>query len=111
MITLDEFEGQWLEEVTAGQPSTTQLGHRFAEKILRDWHEIDLATSEIILCDGAGDGGIDAAVFVPRDPSEGIEGDTWLLVQSKYGTVSGARAINNSTPARNTTRTRTSGDA
>ncbi|MCT7328740.1 AIPR family protein [Ralstonia mojiangensis] len=87
MITLDEFEAQWLEEVTTGEPSTTQLGHRFAEKILRDWHEIDSATSEIILCDGAGDGGIDAAVFVPRDPSEGIEGDTWLLVQSKFGTA------------------------
>ncbi len=94
MISLEEFEHQWIEEIVAGDPSTTQLGHRFAEKILRDWHEIDAATAEIILCDGAGDGGIDAAVFVPKDPSEGIEGDTWLLVQSKYGSAfSGAETI------------------
>jgi hypothetical protein len=85
VISLEEFESQWLEEVTADSPSTTQLGHRFAEKILRDWHEIDSATAEIILCDGTGDGGIDAAVFMAEDLSEGIEGDTWILVQSKYG--------------------------
>lgn len=87
MITLDQFELQWLEEIVAGNPSTTALGHRFAEKILRDWHEIDSATAEIILCDGAGDGGIDAAVFVAADPDEGIDGDSWLLIQSKYGSA------------------------
>lgn len=87
MISLDQFETQWLEDVVAGDPSTTQLGHRFAEKILRDWHEIDAATAEVVLCDGAGDGGIDAAVFVPEDPTEGIEGDTWILIQSKYGSA------------------------
>jgi len=83
VISLEQFEAQWLEEVVSGAPSTTHLGHRFAEKILRDWHEIDAATAEFILCDGAGDGGIDAAVFVAEDPNEGIEGDTWILVQSK----------------------------
>lgn len=94
MISLEEFESQWLEEVISDSPSTTQLGHRFAEKILRDWHEIDSATSEIILCDGAGDGGIDAAVFVAEDLLEGIEGDTWILVQSKYGSsFSGSETI------------------
>jgi hypothetical protein len=87
VISLDQFEAQWLEEVVAGEPSTTQLGHRFAEKILRDWHEIDAATAEVVLCDGAGDGGIDAAVFVPEDTTEGIEGDTWILIQSKYGSA------------------------
>ena len=87
VISLDQFEAHWLEEVVAGEPSTTQLGHRFAEKILRDWHEIDAATAEVVLCDGAGDGGIDAAVFVPEDPAEGIEGDTWILIQSKYGSA------------------------
>ncbi len=87
MISLDQFETQWLEEVVAGEPSTTQLGHRFAEKILRDWHEIDSTTAEIVLCDGAGDGGIDAAIFVREDPTEGIEGDAWILIQSKYGSA------------------------
>jgi AIPR protein len=92
VISLDQFEQQWLEEVLAGEPSTTARGHRFAEKILRDWHEIDAA--EVILCDGAGDGGIDAAVFVREDPGEGIEGDTWMLIQSKYGSAfAGAETI------------------
>lgn len=67
MISFDGFEQQWLEEIRAGEPSTTQLGNRFAQKILRDWHEIDDATAEIILCDGSGDGGIDAAVFMKAD--------------------------------------------
>src|SRR5262249_21532223 len=94
MIPLEDFEKQWLEEILADDPSTTELGHRFAEKILRDWHEIDSATAEVILCDGAGDGGIDAAVFVKQDLQEGIEGDSWILVQSKYGTsYSGADTI------------------
>lgn len=87
MITFEEFETQWLEDVQADSPSTTQLGNRFAQKILRHWLEIDEATAEVILCDGAGDGGIDAAVFVKADPAEGIEGTTWILVQSKYGTA------------------------
>lgn len=87
MITFDEFKAQWLEDITAGSPCTTELGHRFAQKLLRDWHEIDDATSEIVLCDGTGDGGIDAAVFVKADASEGEEGDTWILVQSKYGSA------------------------
>lgn len=94
LITFEEFEAQWLEDVQADSPSTTQLGNRFAQKILRDWLEIDEATAEVILCDGAGDGGIDAAVFVKADPAEGIDGTTWILVQSKYGTaLSGPNTI------------------
>lgn len=94
LITFEEFEMQWLEDVQADSPSTTQLGNRFAQKILRDWLEIDEATAEVILCDGAGDGGIDAAVFVKADPAEGIDGTTWILVQSKYGTaLSGPNTI------------------
>jgi hypothetical protein len=89
VVTFEEFKSQWLEEVRVGDPSTVVLGHRFAEKILRDWQEIDWATADITLCDGAGDGGIDAAVFVAADPNEGLEGDTWLLIQSKYGTSFG----------------------
>lgn len=94
MIQLEAFEEQWLEDIRDGEPSTTQLGNRFAQKMLRDWHEIDDATAEIILCDGAGDGGIDAAVFMKADPGEGIEGDTWMLIQSKYGSsFAGANTV------------------
>ena len=94
VISLEEFEQQWLESVRLNNPSTVELGHRFAEKILRDWHEIDSATAELILCDGSGDGGIDAAIFIKSDPAEEIDGDTWILVQSKYGTAyAGAETI------------------
>lgn len=94
MIEFSDFESQWLEDVVAGSPSTTELGHRFAEKMLRDWQEVENATSEIILCDGAGDGGIDAAVFIKADDAEGLEGDNWILIQSKYGhSYSGADTI------------------
>ena len=55
--------------------------------------------AEVILCDGAGDGGIDAAVFVKPDPAEGIDGATWILVQSKYGTaLSGPNTITGGLP-------------
>lgn len=94
MITYEAFEQQWLEEVLKESPSMVERGHRFAEKILRDWHEIDTSSAEVILCDGAGDGGIDAAIFVKGEPEEGIEGDTWMLFQSKLGsTFGGADAI------------------
>lgn len=87
MITFEEFEVQWLEEIETGSPSTTKKGHRFAQKILRDWLELDSDTAEIIYCDGAGDGGIDAAIFIPRASEEGVEGDAWMLVQGKYGSA------------------------
>ncbi len=48
MITFEDFENQWLQEIRVGNPSTTQLGNRFAQKILRDWYEIDEAKAEII---------------------------------------------------------------
>jgi hypothetical protein len=87
MISSDDFEKQWLTEITSGTPSNTEKGNRFAQKMLRDWHEIDSETAEVILCDGAGDGGIDAAVFISEDVAEGIEGDSWILIQSKYGSA------------------------
>jgi len=86
MISLKDFETQWLIEIEAGTPSSTRKGHRFAQKILRDWLELDGDIAEIIYCDGAGDGGIDAAVFIPHG-AEGSEGDTWMLLQSKYGSA------------------------
>lgn len=93
-VSYEDFERAWLDDVLANDPSSRQKGNRFAEKILRDWHDIDATSSEIILCDGAGDGGIDAAVFTREDIEEGLEGDTWMLVQSKYGTsFSGADTI------------------
>jgi hypothetical protein len=87
VISVKDFEAQWLEDIEVGAPSSTMKGHRFAQKILRDWLGLDADTVEVIYCDGAGDGGIDAAVFIPHDAEEDAEGDTWMLVQSKYGSA------------------------
>ena len=51
-------------------------------------------------CDGSGDGGIDIAYLQRADSDSGaqdndaIEGDTWYIVQSKYGSAfSGSETI------------------
>lgn len=87
MVEFEDFETQWLEEIRAGNPSTTELGNRFAQKIIRDLYDVDDTGSELIVCDGAGDGGIDAAIFLKADKDEGIEGDTWLLIQAKFNSA------------------------
>ncbi len=85
----DEYKSEWLEAVQAGNPSTTELGRRFAHKLLTQWLDIDEASDDLIYCDGSGDGGIDIAYLERRDIDEDSEavlaGDTWYVVQSKYG--------------------------
>lgn len=86
------FRDQWLQDVTAGSPSTTELGHRFARKLLTHWLDVDEASDDIVYCDGAGDGGIDIAYLDrgerPEPEGDGqVQGHTWFLVQSKYGSA------------------------
>jgi len=91
-VTFDAFREEWLAEVREGDPSTTELGHRFARKILTQWREIEDASDDLVYCDGAGDGGIDIA-YLDRgdtgndDDLETVSGHTWYLVQSKYGSA------------------------
>jgi hypothetical protein len=89
-ISFEAFREQWLEDVRAGKPSTVELGHRFAYKLLTQWREISDPSDDVIYCDGAGDGGIDVAYLdrsQPGDGDNGATGDTWYLVQSKYGSA------------------------
>ena len=83
--TIDEFRTVWLTDVTAANPSTTELGRRFARKLLTQWLDIDEATDEVIYCDGTGDGGIDIAYLYQSDSDSDASplADTWYLVQSK----------------------------
>ncbi len=85
----DDFRRSWLEDVQAGNPSTVELGRRFALKLVTQWLDTSDATTEFIYCDGSGDGGIDVASLDtgPDEVSDstGISGHTWYLVQSKYG--------------------------
>ena len=95
-MSYDEFKKVWLEEIIEGNPSTVELGNRFARKILGNWLDFNAETEDVIFCDGAGDGGIDAAFLVMGDILEdgSSEGNTWYLVQSKHGSAfSGADTI------------------
>lgn len=88
-IAYEDFKTEWLSDIVAGNPSTTELGHRFSRKILGDWLDFNSETEDVIFCDGAGDGGIDVAFLVLGDMLEdgNHEGNTWYLVQSKHGTA------------------------
>jgi hypothetical protein len=89
-ISFEAFKTSWLAPITAGKPTTLQLGQRFADKIVSQWLDVDDESLDVTYCDGAGDGGIDIAVL-ERAGSVGAddepEGDTWYLIQSKYGSA------------------------
>jgi len=88
-INFVSFCKEWLEDVIQGEPSTVELGRRFARKLITQWLDIEESSEDIFYCDGSGDGGIDIAYLSRGQGSdEGTEeGDTWYLVQSKYGTA------------------------
>lgn len=81
------FRTEWLSEIELGEPSTVEKGRRFAMKLCNEWIEL-AEDDEAIYCDGAGDGGIDLAILQRGESDDtGTVGDTWYLVQSKYGSA------------------------
>jgi hypothetical protein len=88
LLSFSDFRQEWLVDITAGNPSTVDLGNRFSRKLITQWLDINQDSEDIIYCDGSGDGGIDIA-FLQRDEVEGNGpgGHTWYLVQSKYGSA------------------------
>jgi len=87
IVDFETFRTEWLTDVVEGNPSTVDLGKRFARKLITQWLDVDESSDDIVYCDGSGDGGIDIA-YLNRGESVGEgteEGDTWYLVQSKYG--------------------------
>tara|TARA_Y100000310_G_C20356636_1_gene656989 strand:- start:19 stop:210 length:192 start_codon:yes stop_codon:yes gene_type:complete len=56
-ISFEDFREQWLEDVQSDNPSTVELGRRFAHKILVQCLDIESASDDLIYCDGSGDGG------------------------------------------------------
>src|SRR5271169_6605526 len=71
-LTFEQFREQWLSEITEGNPSTVELGRRFAQKLIVQWLDLDESTGDLVYCDGSGDGGIDAA-YLDRGQEEGAE--------------------------------------
>lgn len=90
-IAFEDYRASWLEDVTKGDPSTVELGRRFALKLITQWMEDSIETDNFIYCDGSRDGGIDLALLDtgPEEAADetGISGHTWYLVQSKYGSA------------------------
>lgn len=87
-LTFEAFESEWLTDILAGNPDTLEKGRRFSRKLIGHWLDFDNESSDdLIFCDGTGDGGIDIAYLLRGDDEEenSNEGDTWYLVQSKYG--------------------------
>ena len=88
-ISFADYQAEWLEYVQADNPSTVELGRRFAHKLLTQWLDVADSQDDLIYCDGSGDGGI-AVAFLERgdtgeDEDAAAMGDTWYIVQSKYG--------------------------
>jgi hypothetical protein len=90
-VDFEQFRTSWLESVQEGSPSTRELGRRFALKLVTQWVDASEQASDVVLCDGAGDGGIDIALLDTGPDSSGDaqdeSGHTWYLVQSKYGSA------------------------
>ncbi|MBF8275344.1 MAG: abortive phage resistance protein [Candidatus Brocadiaceae bacterium] len=89
-LTFETFEKEWLLDIVSENPSTIELGRRFSKKLVSQW--LDFAEDiespdDVVYCDGTGDGGIDIACLQRGDDTEDNSngGDTWYLVQSKYG--------------------------
>lgn len=90
------FLSSWRESIVSGDPSTTELGRRFAQKIVTQWLDAPESGLEIVYCDGANDGGIDLAVLDTgvEEQEAGQTGHIWYLVQSKYGSAfAGTRTL------------------
>jgi hypothetical protein len=90
-VDFEAFREQWLTDVEQGSPSTVELGRRFAHKLVQQWRDIDDSSTDLVYCDGAGDGGIDVAYLDRGEDEAGSDnnasGHTWYLVQSKYGSA------------------------
>jgi hypothetical protein len=90
-VSFENFRAAWLESVQAGNPSTVDLGRRFALKLISQILDADEASADIVYCDGAGDGGIDVAILDTGPDESNAEpeqsGHRWYLVQSKYGSA------------------------
>ena len=89
-VTFEEFANEWLQDVKA-EPNSLAVGRSFARKLISNWLDFsgDSTYDDVFYCDGSGDGGIDIAYLQrgDNDPDSDDFGDTWYVVQSKYGTA------------------------
>ena len=87
--TYEQFKDAWLTDIEEAGIAPLEKGRRFATKLVTQWLNVTEDDDDFVVCDGSGDGGIDIG-YLKRSETEAseieaIEGDTWYLVQSKYG--------------------------
>ena len=99
-ITYEQFREEWIADIESEDLSPLEKGRRFGTKIITQWLDVSTEDEDFVVYDGSGDGGIDIAYLqrADRDAENNgdgsSEGDTWYLVQSKYGTShAGAETI------------------
>ena len=91
-VSYEQFRKEWLAEIEDDNLSPLDRGRRFAAKLVTQWLGVTTDDEDFVVCDGSGDGGIDIAYLKRADIDQekqddnALEGDTWYLVQSKYGT-------------------------
>jgi hypothetical protein len=92
-VTFEQFSEEWLREFTDSDLSPFAKGQQFAFKLVTQWLDVTEDDEDLVLCDGSGDGGIDIAYLRRSEISDNEqdvqsdEGDTWYLIQSKFGTA------------------------
>ncbi|SPF40882.1 putative abortive infection phage resistance protein (fragment) [Candidatus Desulfosporosinus infrequens] len=88
-LTYESYRTEWIADIIEGNPSSVLVGNRFSKKLISQWLELDEYNDDIIFCDGSGDGGIDIAYLHRGDLNDNgeSEGDTWYIIQSKYGSA------------------------
>ena len=92
-VSYEQFKEEWLNEIEDANLSSLDKGRIFATKLMTHWLGVTTEDDDFVICDGSGDGGIDIAYLqradsdLERQGNDAIEGDTWYLVQSKYGTA------------------------
>lgn len=98
-VTYEQFCEEWLREFTEADLPPFEKGQRFAFKLVTQWLGVTEDDEDLVLCDGTGDGGIDVAYLrrseviddsgdiANKEDEQPEEGNTWYLIQSKYGTA------------------------
>lgn len=92
-VSYEQFREEWLTEIEEPGLAPLDKGRLFGAKLVTQWLGVTTDDEDFVICDGSGDGGIDIAYLQRADMDTGtsddnsVEGDTWYLVQSKYGTA------------------------
>lgn len=92
-VTFSQFCEAYLQPFRDSEISSFEKGRDFAVKLVTDWLDVNPDDEDLVLCDGSGDGGIDIAYLrrsetdLDTQDTQSQEGDTWYLIQSKYGTA------------------------